>query len=146
MIVLDASALVDAVLDQPTGGWVLDEIADEEVCAPAHQPAEVLSALARLVRVARLDLESARDALDEALALPQRFVTPTASHVRRAFALRDRIRVVDGLYVALADEFNCPLVTTDRRLAVGDAPCEIRTPPAKPGHPTSVPVPPPRTR
>ncbi len=137
MIVLDACALIDAVLDQPTAGWVLDEIAGEEVCAPAHQPAEVLSALARLVRTAQVDLESARDALDEALALPQRFVTPTAGHVRRAFALRDRIRVVDGLYVALADELDCPLVTTDRRLAVADAPCEIRTPPARPGRPST---------
>ncbi|MGH4008809.1 MAG: type II toxin-antitoxin system VapC family toxin [Pseudonocardiaceae bacterium] len=146
MIVLDASALIDAVLDQPTAGWVLDEIADAEVSAPAHQPAEVLSALARLVRATQVDLASARDALDEALALPQRFVTPTTSHVRRAFALRDRIRVVDGLYVALADELGCPLVTTDRRLVAADAPCQIRTPPAKPDQPTGVPVPPPRTR
>lgn len=146
MIVLDASALVDAVLDQPTAGWVLDEIADEDVCSPAHQPAEVLSALARLVRTAQVDLESARDALDEALALPQRFVTPTASHLRRAFALRDRIHVVDGLYVALADELDSPLVTTDRRFAVADAPCEVRTPPAQPGRPTGAPVPPARSR
>lgn len=146
MIVLDASALVDAVLDQPTAGWVLDEISDEEVCAPAHQPAEVLSALARLVRAAQIDPESAREALDEALALPQRFVTPTARQVRLAFALRDRIRVVDGLYVALAEELDCPLVTTDRRLALADAPCQVRTPPAAPGGSTGAPVPPPRTR
>ena len=145
MIVLDACALVDAVLDQPTAGWVLDQIANEEVTAPAHQPGEVLSAMARLVRITQIDPASARDALDEALALPQRLVTPTASHMRLAFALRDRIRVVDGLYVALADELGCSFVTTDRRLAVADAPCEIRTPPAQPGHPTGVPVPLPRT-
>jgi predicted nucleic acid-binding protein len=145
VIVLDASALVDVVLDQPMAGWVLDEIAEEDVSAPAHQPVEVLSALARLVRAAQIDSKAAHAALDEALALPQRFVTPTAGHVRLAFALRDRIRVVDGLYVALAEELACPLVTTDRRLAVADAPCEIRIPPAPPSHPTGVPVPPPRT-
>jgi predicted nucleic acid-binding protein len=146
VIVLDASALVDAVLDQPTAGWVLDEIAAGEVSAPAHQPAEVLSALARLVRATQIDSKAAHAALDEALALPQRLVTPTAGHVRLAYALRDRIRVVDGLYVALAQELACPLVTTDRRLAVADAPCEIRIPPAPPSHPTGVPVPSPRTR
>ncbi|MGH3870493.1 MAG: type II toxin-antitoxin system VapC family toxin [Pseudonocardiaceae bacterium] len=132
MIVLDASALVDAVLDQPVAAWVLDEISDEQICAPAHQPAEVLSALARLVRSCQIESELAREALDEALALPQQFVTPTARQVRLAFALRDRIRVVDGLYVALADELDCPLVTTDHRLAAADAPCEIRTPPDQP--------------
>jgi predicted nucleic acid-binding protein len=108
---------------------VLDEINDNEICAPAHQPVEVLSALARLARTAAIKRESARGALDEALALPQRFVTPTAGHVRLAFALRDRIRVVDGLYVALADELGCALVTTDRGLAASDAPCEICIPP-----------------
>jgi len=146
VIVLDACALVDAVLDQPTAGWVLDEIADEQVCAPSHQPAEVLSALAHLVRATQLDLDAARDALDEALALPQRLVTATARQVRLAFALRDRIRVVDGLYVALASELDCPFVTTDRRLAIADTPCEVRVPPAQPGSSPGVPVPPPRTR
>lgn len=146
MIVLDASALIDAVLDQPAAQWVLDQIAADEVSAPAHQPAEVLSALARLVHAAELDLQPARDALDEALALPQRLVRPTAAHLRRAFALRERIRVVDGIYVALADELGCALVTTDRRLATANAPCEVRTPPAPPGGGAAVPVPPPRSQ
>ncbi len=129
MIVLDASTLIDVVLDQPAAEWVLEQIGDGEVSAPAHQPAEVLSALARLVRGAVLAPDVAREALDEAIALPQRFVPPTTAHVRRAFALRERVRVVDGLYVVLADELGCPLVTTDRRLAGADAPCEVRLPP-----------------
>lgn len=129
MIVLGASALVDVVLDQPAAAWVLGEIAGNEVRAPAHQPAGVLSALARLSRTAAISASVARDALDEALALPERLVPPTPAHLRRAFALRERIRVVDGLYVVLADELDCPLVTTDLRLAGADAPCEVRTPP-----------------
>jgi predicted nucleic acid-binding protein len=130
VIVLDASALVDVVLDQRGAEWVLGQIDEEEVAAPSHQPAEVLSALARLVRGEVLSAEVARDALEEALGLPQRLVPPSAAHVRRAFALRDHIRVVDGLYVALADELGCPLVTTDRRLAGAHAPCEVRVPPS----------------
>lgn len=132
MIVLDASALVDVVMDQPSAAWVLGQITDDEISAPAHQPAEILSALARLVRGQTLEPDAAREALDEALALPQRLVPPSTAHVRRAFALRDRIRVVDGLYVVLADELGCPLVTTDRRLAGADAPCDVRVPPAEP--------------
>jgi predicted nucleic acid-binding protein len=129
VIVLDASALVDVVIDQPSAPWVLDQIADEEVAAPAHQPAEILSALARLVRAAVLEPGAARDAVDEAFALPQRLIPAGPAHARRAFALRDRVRVVDGLYVVLADELGCPLVTTDRRLAGAEVPCEIRVPP-----------------
>ena len=138
MIVLDASALIDVVLDNPRSRWVLDQMAGGGVHAPAHQRVETLSALARLLRASVLKPPVAREAVERALALPQRLVVPTATHIRRAYALRDRIRVTDGLYVALADELGCPLVTTDRRLAAADAPCEVRTPPDGP-------VPPPRT-
>ena len=132
MIVLDASALVDIVLAQLNAEWILGQLDGEEVVAPSHQPAEVLSALARLVRSGGLRADAARTALDAALDTPQRLVPPSAAHVRRAFALREHIRVTDGLYVALADELGCPLVTTDRRLGGAYAPCEVRVPPPGP--------------
>jgi predicted nucleic acid-binding protein len=128
MIVLDASALIDVVLDQPSAEWVLDQIGDQEIMAPAHQAAEVLSALSRLVRAGELDVEAATGALDEALALPQQVVPISAEQVRRAFALRERISVLDGIYVGLAENLGCALVSTDRRLGRANAPCEVRTP------------------
>lgn len=129
MIVLDASALVDVVLDQPTAPWVLDRIAGQEIHCPAHQPAEVLSAVARLARAGEIAADAAQDALAEAAALPQHLAMPTPAQLDRAFALRDRVRVLDGLYVALAEERRCALVTTDRRLAGAGPPCEVHVPP-----------------
>lgn len=41
MIVLDASALVDVVLDQPNRAQVLAHL-DQPIAAPAHQPVEAL--------------------------------------------------------------------------------------------------------
>lgn len=128
MIVLDAAALVDVVLDQSAKEWVLGRLDGHAVCAPAHQPAEVLSALARLQRAGDIDEDVAREALQEARELNQELVLPTAAGVVRAFELRDRIRVLDGLYVALAEERACPLVTTDRRLAGSQPPCELLWP------------------
>jgi predicted nucleic acid-binding protein len=129
MIVLDASALVGLVLDQPVAEWVLDQLEGQEVLAPAHQPAEVLSAVARLVRGDVLDDQTAREVLEEAASLPQVLVPVTPQHLQRAYALRERIRVVDGLYVALAEERACPLLTTDLRLAASSPPCAVRSPP-----------------
>jgi predicted nucleic acid-binding protein len=117
VIVLDAAALVDVVIDQPSASWVLDHISGHDVCAPAHQPAEVLSALTRLSRGGVLDPSRADQALAEAWALEQEFVVPTLAHARRAMQLRANVRVLDGLYLALAEEHRCALVTTDRRLA-----------------------------
>lgn len=128
MIVLDASALVDVVLDQPAGGWVLEQLLTGPVCAPAHQPAEIVSAIARLVRAGEVEAEDARRAVGEAMALGHELVPLTRAHLDRALALQDRVRVLDGLYVALAEERGCALVTTDARLAGAGAPCEVRIP------------------
>lgn len=100
-----------------------------ELVAPAHQPAEVLSAIARLQRAGALTEDKARDALASAMALHQELIIPTPAHVQRAFDLRERIRVVDGLYVALAEERGVPLLTTDQRLVRADPPCEVLAPP-----------------
>lgn len=129
MIVLDASAVVDMLLDQPASGWVLDQVEPAAVYAPAHQPAEVLSALGRLVRAGTIEDAVAREALEEAAGLPQELVLLSGALLRRAYRHRDRIRVLDGLYVALAVELDCPLVTTDGRLEGADAPCQLRLPP-----------------
>jgi predicted nucleic acid-binding protein len=119
---------VDTVLDQTPKPWVLGQLAGQEVIAPAHQPAEVLSALARLARAGTVGAPEVLDALREAAALPQTLVTPSIAHLERALNLQDRVRVLDGLYVALAEELGCALVTTDRRLAGVDVECEVRTP------------------
>ncbi len=128
MIVLDAAALVDVVLDQPQKDWVLAQLEGQTICAPAHQPAEVLSALARLRRANEISVAVARDALAEALALEQELVLPTIDHLGRALELQDRIGVLDGVYVVPASERACPLVTTDERLTRAQPPCELRSP------------------
>ncbi|WP_043503229.1 type II toxin-antitoxin system VapC family toxin [Georgenia sp. SUBG003] len=129
MIVLDASALVEIVADQRHGVWAAGQLEGHEVVAPAHQPAEALSALARLERAEVLTAYAAADALAAVASLPQEIVPPTAAHLRTAFELRGRLRVLDGLYVALAAERGVPLVTTDQRLARAGAPCEVVAPP-----------------
>lgn len=129
MIVLDASALVDVVADRRTRDWVLTALGEGDVHAPAHQPAEVLSAVARLERAGDLTAGGAAAAIDEALRLPQQLHALERGLVRRAFELRGHLRVLDALYVALADHLDAELVTTDTRLSRADLPCRVRTPP-----------------
>lgn len=128
MIVLDASAVVDALLNLSAAPWVRGQVRDEEILAPAHQPAEVLSALARLIRAGKLTRSSASDALTAFQRLDQQLLAPTPAQLGRALDLDGRIRVQDALYVALAEEYGCALVTTDRRLARSGVPVEIRVP------------------
>lgn len=128
MIVLDASALVDVLLDQPPRDWVLDRLRDEQILAPAHQPAEVVSALGRLVRAATITEEQAQDAVAEAMSLRQEHLPLTKQHLQRALELSTRVRILDGLYVAVAEDHEATLVTTDRRLAGAGLPVSCDTP------------------
>lgn len=128
MIVLDASALVDLVCGRDTAGAVAAEIGGHEVCAPSHQPAEVLSALGRLERAGEISTAEAEEALGEADALQQELVPPDSVALERAFALRQRVRLLDGLYVALAGQRGIPLVTTDGRLQRAKPPCTVWAP------------------
>lgn len=125
MRVLDASAVVDVALGRPPAGWVLDAMAGQELVAPGHQLAEVVSALARLHRAQIIDREDQLAAVREAVALRQEVRPATESHLLRALSLSERVPVLDGLYVALAEELACPLVTTDGRLARSGAPCTV---------------------
>lgn len=125
MIVLDASALVDVVADRAPKDAVLGHIEHQRIIAPGHQLAEVGSAVMHLLRAGELDRAAAERALSDAAALVQEVIPTDREQIMRAFALRDSIRILDGIYVAIAEAYRCPLVTTDGRLARSEPPCEI---------------------
>lgn len=129
MIVLDASALVDFILGRPGSGWLVEQITAAHVCAPSHQPAEALSAFARMQRAGQLTEIACVTAAEDAMTLTQEVVRPSSAHAMRALALAARVRIADGLYVALAEERGCPLLTTDRSLARSVTTCEVLVPP-----------------
>lgn len=63
-----------------------------------------------------------------AAALPQTVHPLDPKLLDRAVQLRQRIRIIDGLYVALAERLNAPLLATHRRLAASNPPCECLAP------------------
>lgn len=125
MIVLDASALVDVVADRASKDAVLAQIEQQHIIAPGHQLAEVSSAVIHLLRAGELDRAAAGRALSDAASLVQEVIPANREQLMRAFALRDSIRILDGVYVAIAETYRCPLVTTDGRLARSNPPCEV---------------------
>lgn len=118
-LVADASALVEWLVAQPNSPTLRAAFEGADVAAPTHVDAEVLNALRGLVRRgtvreprARLALRQLRAADIERMSIPPL--------LERAWALRDNLTAYDALYVALAQELACPLLTADRRL--GGAP------------------------
>ncbi len=115
-VVVDASALVDLLVGTPRCAAVRARLSGTVLHAPAHLDAEVLSAVARLARADVLRVADAEAALESLRRAPvQRH--ELVDLIDPAWSSRGRIRVVDLLYVALAEKLGFPLLTTDARLA-----------------------------
>lgn len=118
MIVLDASVVVDLLLDRARrSGQVMARLDQESapIAAPHLLDAEVGHVLRRAVLRGALPAALARLALSDLAALQvERF--DHAPLLARAFELRDNASFYDALYLALAEILEAPLLTRDRRL------------------------------
>jgi predicted nucleic acid-binding protein len=122
-IVLDASALVDVLLGNEIGRSVRRRIGGHGLHGPAHIDAEVLSALGRLHRAGELEVGDVDEILRGLAAAPlERH--PVAGLLIGAWSRRDRLRLVDAIYVELAETLKVPLITTDRKL-LGEPSVEV---------------------
>jgi predicted nucleic acid-binding protein len=118
MLVLDASCTVEFLLQTERGRRVAVHVAGPDV--PFHAPEllwlEVASAFRRAIRLGACSPARATLALEHLAALG---ITPhrDIDLAGRAFALRDRLTIYDGVYVALAEALSARLLTCDNGMA-----------------------------
>jgi predicted nucleic acid-binding protein len=115
-VVVDASALVELLLQSKRAPAVLQAVGDTEMVAPDGINPEVLSTLRRLERIGELRAARASLAVDHLLGAPVRRL-PTLPLLPRAWTLRANVTSYDACYVALARELRCPLITADLKLS-----------------------------
>ena len=118
MIVLDASAALELLLQTPLGVRVAERAlaTEESLHAPHLLDVEVSQVLRRYVLAGELAAERADQALSDFTGLP----LTRYAHIdllTRVWLLRDSLTAYDAVYVALAEALQAPLLTTDRRLA-----------------------------
>lgn len=118
MIVVDASALIEALLKTESGQRVLPRLLDptESLHAPHLLDVEVTQVVRRLERSGSLTsgrgLESLGDLADLSIT---RY--PHDVFVFRIWELRHNLTAYDAAYVALAEALDAPLLTCDAALA-----------------------------
>ena len=127
MSVLDASVYVEAL----TAATPLGDAARARVAAPgrwhapALLPAEVVSAIRRLVLHDRITTRVA-DAARGRLLATRLVLHPFAPYADRVWELRDTLTTYDAWYVAVAERLATTLVTTDGPIARAPGPtCRI---------------------
>ena len=130
MTVIDASAYVEALTAAtPLGEWSRSQLEGRAPFhAPEMMPAEVLSALRRVVAGGRVRHDVVRQAV-LAVRDSRMHLHPLRPFVDRVWELRTTVTVYDAWYVALAERLDTELVTTDARLAGAPGPrCRIVAP------------------
>lgn len=125
MTVVDASVVFSVLVRGMHADWAEEHLfaagGGRSLWVPHLIDAEVGHALRRMVAARKLPDDSASAALSELAELPLRRVVHTGL-LDRAWQLRHNLTFYDGIYVALAELLDAPLLTLDRRLAraVGD--------------------------
>lgn len=113
---IEASAVVDALVDEPANPELLALIADSELHAPSLLDYEVASALRGHALAGRLAEQRLISATEDFGALHiERY--PLARMMRGVLGLRENFTVYDAAYVVLAQALEAPLVTADAKLA-----------------------------
>jgi predicted nucleic acid-binding protein len=129
MIVLDASAAIDWLLQTPAGLRIEQRIyARQDTLHSVHLlDVEFVQVLRRLVREGTLAPRRAVEAIEDMVALRITRYAPVLL-LPRIWRLRQNLSAYDAAYVALAEELRAPLITRDQRIA------------AAPGHAAAVEV------
>lgn len=117
MIVVDTSAIIDALLDLKGNQALRDRIvSDGDVHAPHLIDVEFIHALRRLVAERAISIERADTCRqDFSVTAIRRY--PHVDLRDRIWELRSNFSAYDAAFVSLAEALDSPLVTVDARLA-----------------------------
>lgn len=118
MIVIDASALLEFLLQTPAGRRVETRLFrdGDELHAPHLVDVEVTQGLRRLVRSGEVSADRAAEAFADLIDLDLH----RHAHLdllTRAWKLRENVTAYDAMYVALAEALDAPVITCDAPLA-----------------------------
>ena len=118
MIVIDASALVEVLLNTPASAKVTERLfgRNDTLHAPHLLDLEVTQVLRRYALSGEMSDERSEQALEDLADLPlNRY--PHDIFLRRIWSLRRNLTAYDAAYLALAEALDAPLVTRDAALA-----------------------------
>ncbi len=121
-LVVDASVISAALIDAgPAGSWAEQQLSEGNLVAPHLLLAEVSSVLRRAEMDDRISDASATMAHADLVDLPVALL-PYEPFAERIWRLRATVTPYDAWYVAVAEFYDIPLATLDRKLTGAPGP------------------------
>ena len=121
-VVIDASALVAALVDSGSeGAWAEETAASGPLLAPELILVETANTLRRLEASGAISRLEANTAFRDLMRL-ELDLLPFAPFAERVWELRGSLTSYDAWYVAAAEAFECPLATLDLKLSRAPGP------------------------
>jgi predicted nucleic acid-binding protein len=120
MIVLDASVVVELLIGGPLADRLREDLTPrgDVFLVPHLLDVEVVNALRKLAASQRIDAHRCQQALGGLAMLPAERI-PHGLLFGRIWELRHNFTAYDATYIALAEETNATLYTSDEKLARG---------------------------
>jgi predicted nucleic acid-binding protein len=117
LIVVDASVVLEALIGFGCNSRLRSKLASSgDLLAPSFLDVEVANVLRREVRLGKLPLDRAVEAIEDLIDLA--LTTYDVDHLLfRIWDLRENLTAYDAAYVALAEDLRVPLLTRDQKLA-----------------------------
>lgn len=116
LLVVDASAIAEVLLNTPNAHAIAQAMGDDTLVAPAHIVVEVASVVRGWLRSDQISAAQSARILREFPELGITTIDPAAilEHTPRWWA---NVSAYDAFYVALAEAYDCELLTLDAKLA-----------------------------
>ena len=114
-IVIDTSALIAVIVDEPERGRIIEMTAGSSLIGPGSIPWEIGNAFSAMFKQDRLTIEEAQRGLSIFNSIPLRYVEPDFD---KALAISRQINMYayDAYVLDVAVRHKAPLLTLDRRL------------------------------
>lgn len=114
-IVIDASAILAVIVDEPERDRIIDLTKGHNLLGPGSIPWEIGNAFTSMLKQHRIDLKIAKRGLTIFQSIPIRYVSVNFNNAI-SIAHANKMYAYDAYFLDCASRHNIPLLTLDRPL------------------------------
>jgi predicted nucleic acid-binding protein len=125
-IVIDASAIIAVIVDEPEREKIIELTMGNTLIGPGSIPWEIGNAFSSMLKQNRFDLNEAKKGLSIFGSIPLRFIETNFPNAI-TIANHTNIYAYDAYFLDCAQKHSAPLLTLDRKLKIAAQHLGIKT-------------------